>query len=85
MYNYRSLFTMKQNGVERSRLRGLKKAGDYVEVTFSPDDNYLACVYKAVDVLGWKYDPVPHIYAGLMVVALSINLWRQGVGQLVHM
>lgn len=71
--------------MERSRLRGLKKAGDYVEVTFSPDDDYLACVYKAVDVLGWKYDPsdgVPYLCRlnGCRIVnqSLATGSWTIG-------
>ena len=43
--------------MERNRQRGLKKSGDYFEVNFSPDDNYVASVYKAVEAIGWEYDP----------------------------
>ena len=43
--------------MERNRQCGLKKSGDYFEVNFSPDDNYVTSVYKAVEAIGWEYDP----------------------------
>ena len=42
--------------MERTRRGGLKKSGDYVEVTYNRDDNYQQCVEKAVIALGWEYN-----------------------------
>ena len=46
--------------VEWSKIKkgGLKKYGDYVEVTFSGDKVYETCVDKVIDALGWEYNPV---------------------------
>ena len=43
--------------MERSQKGGLKKYGDYVEVTFNGDDAYETCVNMVIDALSWKYDP----------------------------
>lgn len=42
--------------MERTRGRGLRKVGDYVEVTFSDDNDYGQCVSKCVSALSWDYD-----------------------------
>ena len=42
--------------MERTSGRGLKKVGDYVEVTFSDDNDYELCVTKCVSALSWDYD-----------------------------
>ena len=43
--------------MERSQKGGLKKYGDYVEVTFNGDERYVTCVNKVIDALSWDYDP----------------------------
>ena len=41
--------------MERTRGRGLKKVGDYVEVTFNDNNDYELCVTKCVSALSWDY------------------------------
>ena len=42
--------------MERTQKGGLKKYGDYVEVTFSGDEDYEACISKVIDALSWEYN-----------------------------
>ena len=42
--------------MERTRKGGLKRAGDYVEVSLNPDDNYHKCVCKAIHALRWEFE-----------------------------
>ena len=44
--------------MERTQKGGLKKCGDYVEVTFNGNEVYEAAVDKVVEALGWEYNPV---------------------------
>ena len=43
--------------MERTRKRGLKKSGDYVEVAFSGEEIYDTYVNKVINALAWDYDP----------------------------
>ena len=49
--------------MERTQKGGIRKAGDYYEVSLSGDDSYSQCVNKALNTLSLDYDKDVHAYA----------------------